>query len=79
MHLTKISKYSELNETLFRTYLLAVSKKYYPDGTIIAIEIAAHLTLDDFKASTVHGLIIGSRSTISGSQSLVVNQAVLAV
>ena len=48
------SKFSELNEALYRWYPLAVSKNIFPDGTQLsekAREIANRLSLGDFKAS----------------------------
>ena len=48
------SQYSELNEALYSWYLLAVSKKIFPDGTHLtdqAKQIAARLSLNNLKAS----------------------------
>ena len=48
------SKFSELNDTLYSWYLLAVSKNIFPDGPQLAEKaraIASRLGVEDFKAS----------------------------
>ena len=50
----RVSKYSNLNESLHAWFCLAVSKNVYPDGRILkekALEIAGRLDCDEFKAS----------------------------
>ena len=58
------SKYSEVNEALYKWYLIAVSKNVFPDGTQLsekAKEIANQLGFDDFRHPMV-GWIAGRGS-----------------
>ena len=51
---TRLSEYSEVNETLYEWYLLACSKNIYPDGPQLkdrAKEIAVRLGKSDFKGT----------------------------
>ena len=51
---SRTSKYTDINDNLYKWYLMAVRKNIYPDGPILsqqAKKIAEHLNIEDFKAS----------------------------
>ncbi|XP_011406639.1 PREDICTED: tigger transposable element-derived protein 4-like [Amphimedon queenslandica] len=50
----RTSEYSDVNDSLYQWYQLAVKRNLYPDGSLLAEKarlIAAHLGHNDFKAS----------------------------